>query len=194
MKTTVKMMIPMRTKFKIKLNVSLKKKSYWPLVLFYTAEHSVQIWKNIRNMQVALTIEQLPQFKLIRLDMYCNNSSVMRSPQYIAYCNELQDPCKLHRGSTKTVTAIGGSEEAIGTATIQINFLHLVIGVEFQVMRNYIPTLLSMKDMFKINLDNKIQRKVITCKTFYQRLVFEDSVLMHNFNPDDLNYLPYSKS
>lgn len=66
--------------------------------------------------------------------------------------------------------------------------LNIVIDLRFQILDNYIPSLLSMKDMIENGLGNNIQSNPVTNKNFKQELAFENLFLIHRCNPADMDY------
>lgn len=117
--------------------------------------------QNLKFMELALTIESIQNFRVIRLDTCCNKSSIRSYDQYKAYCMEFQVLFKVSRVSIKTISAIGGSQEAIVAAKLPIPFkdLNIIIDVTFHILRYYVPSLFIMSYMYENDLEIRIQKK-----------------------------------
>lgn len=150
----------------------------------------------LEKIDLAIALDDIPKFKGILLDTCGNRSSVMSFAQYKAYCLEFQVPFKINRGSAKSISGIGGSRKTMGTATIPIPFkdLKIVIDVTFQIMEDYVPSFLSMKDMVENDLNLSIQRKVLMYRNLEQDLSFEIFFLIHRWNPTDMSYSLYTQA
>lgn len=119
-------------------------------------------------------------FRGIVLDTGANRRSVMCLNQYRQYCKLFHLPMKIDHSDQGGLIGLGGRVRAIGSATISIPFkdLELMIYVRFRIMNRDGPTLLSLRDMYKKQLDISIQRKVITHNEKSMQLSFE-SVLLY---------------
>ncbi len=146
-------------------------------------------------MERELKLGETTMFKGILLDTCCNRSSVMSLSQYKAYCEEFNVPTKL-KPDTKSISGIGGNSKAVGTAMIPIPFtdLNLVIDVEFTIMKDNVPTLLSMKDMKDNGLDLSIQKEELYYKHLTQQLSMENYFLIHRWGKGDIAYSLYTES
>lgn len=60
-------------------------------------------------------------------------------------------------------------------------------------MHKYFPSLLSMKDIYRNDLDISIQKKVITFKSLEQNLTVDTFFLIHRWEPDKMEYSLYSE-
>ncbi len=154
--------------------------------------------KDYKQMEAALYTEPCSKFRGIKLDTCANRSSIMSYAQYKAYCEEFQVPFKIswNNKDCKTISGIGGSRDAIGTALIPIPFkdLDLIIDVRFQIMKENIPSLLCMKDMIINNLDISIQKQNISHGDKSQKLFFENYFLIHKWKPSDVSFSLYTES
>lgn len=114
-------------------------------------------------MMPEIEMGEKERFKGILIDTCANRSSVMSIKQYRAYCDEFKTPFHIN-SDDKVISGIGGQSKTIGNATIPIPFkeLNLVIDVNFKIMKDNIPTLLSLKDMVDNQLDLSILKQEIT--------------------------------
>ena len=87
--------------------------------------------------------EEILNFRGIHLDTCANRTSIMSLAKYKYYCIEFDVPFRLQRGN-KSITGVGGSLTAIGTAVIPIPFkdLNITIDVKFAIMKENIASLL----------------------------------------------------
>lgn len=95
----------------------------------------------------------------------------------------------------KLVSRIGGNVNVIGKVTIQIPFygLNLVIYVEFLVLRESIPTMISMQGMILNGLDLYLQKRHVSHGTLGHNLVMENYFLIHLWTNDELTYTFYTE-
>lgn len=79
---------------------------------------------------------------------------------------------------------------------IQILFkdLRLVIDVEFLIMSDDIPTLLSMRDLAVNNLDISLQKSTISLAERSLKLKFENYFLINEWSPKDVSLAMYAES
>lgn len=91
---------------------------------------------------------------------------------------------------TTGVIGISGRKNAIGIVRIKIRFtaLSLVIAVDFLVLAEAIPTLLSTKDMMDNDVDISLAHKRISYQGKHHPLALEDYFLIHRWQPADLPY------
>lgn len=75
-----------------------------------------------------------------------------------AYCDNFVLLPSLRPGNGASVQGIGGRRTSVGTALIEIPFthLHLLIDVNFLIILEEVPSLLSLKDMADNGLDISI--------------------------------------
>lgn len=115
--------------------------------------HGRTFAKDLQNETVATHAElsegEYSPFRDLHIDTCANKSPVMSLSQYKDYCSEFQVPVRIDRSKDKSLRGIGGRSQPIGTATIPVPFrdLNLVIDVQFQIVPDSVPSLLSMKDM-----------------------------------------------
>lgn len=157
---------------------------------------STDLKSGMAAMFSALSMGEVPRFKGILIDSCANRSSVMSYEQYRAYCEEFDAPMNVDTASSRSVLGIGGTTKAIGTATVPVPFkdLDLVIDVKFQILKDNVPSLLSMKDMKENGLDFSIQDEVVRFKNAEQDLSMENYFLVHRWKSDDLNFALYTES
>lgn len=161
--------------------------------------HGMTVWPSksaaIKAMYSAFITTGSIKFSGIRLDTCCNIKSIISRAQYNAYCNEFGLMNSMKTTTSKGVTGIGGSRIPIGSVSMQIPFtaLDLVIDVEFIVLEESVPTLMSMKDMISNGLHISIQHKYICFGMKKQALKFENYFLIHKWSPADLQYALYTE-
>lgn len=85
----------------------------------------------------------------IRIDTIANRTSVISMGQYNAYCAPLNLPHWMQRIEKGTTTGIGETSKATGAVVMKVPVqkLGVVIVVAFSVLKEQIPTLLSMNNM-----------------------------------------------
>lgn len=89
------------------------------------------------------------RFDGVRLDTATNRSSVMRKAQYLAYERDFGIPIPLRPPANKSLKGIGVHGQVLSEVTIQIPFrsLGMKIDVDFSILYEEVPSLLSYKDM-----------------------------------------------
>lgn len=94
----------------------------------------------------------------------------------------------------KEVTGISLNANVIGKVTINIPFtgLKLFIDVVFLVLRQCIPTLMSIQDIIFNGLDLSLQQKYVSHGTRVHKLAMENLFLFHGCTNDELAYAIYS--
>lgn len=95
----------------------------------------------------------------------------------------------------RTIRGVGGRRKASGLAMIQIPFINLgaVMDVDFLIIVEYIPSLLSLRDMYKNGMDLSIQGRYISLCTRRQQLHFENFFLVHRWTSKDIPYVLYTE-
>lgn len=146
-------------------------------------------------MNAELHTGEQPIFKGLHLDTCANRSSVMSIAQYKAYCEEFRVPSRIDKSKRSTLLGIGGSSSTIGTATIPVPFknLQLTIDVDFKIVRDNVPTLLSNKDMIVNGLDISLQDKVVKLGNKTQPLILENYFFIHKWKPSDISHSMYTE-
>lgn len=69
----------------------------------------------------------------------------------------------------------------------------IIVNVDFLILSESVPSLLSMKDMVLKKLDISIQKCDVTYAGLFQKLTMEKYFLIHGWKPRDLPYLLYSE-
>jgi len=142
--------------------------------------------KEMKDMERALKADERPsEFNGVLVDTGANRASLMSLNQYRAYCREHGAPASLTKG-TKRVRGLGGSQQSIGTATIAVPFpeLGLVSEIDFHIVDDEVPTLLSLRDLKKTGIDLSIQRDCLLFMGAEQKLVHENDFLYYRWSPD----------
>ena len=118
----------------------------------------------------------------------------MSTIQYDPYCNTFNLKKLIKPLKGKQVRGIGGCSIAIGEARVQIPFkdLGIIIDVKFLILKDKIPSLLSMKDMLDNGLDLSIQGRYITLGNRKQDLHFQNYFLIHRWMPHEQPYVFYT--
>lgn len=157
----------------------------------YNYDHSYAL--GIMHREIRQGEEE--RFNGIFLDTCANRSSVMSYKQYKAYCKEFNVPFNIERGEQRGIRGVGGSAKIIGSANIPVPFrdLKLVIDVQFRIVNEKVPSLLSNKDMIDNGLDISLQRKTISHGKQEQSLDFENYFLIHRWRSDDISYSMYTE-
>lgn len=85
--------------------------------------------------------------------------SVMSSGQYAAYTKDFGLNKIMKPAPDRKIRGIGGRRKANGLARIQISFTDLgaVMEVDFLIITEDIPSLLSLRDMYRNGMDLSIQ-------------------------------------
>ena len=94
----------------------------------------------------------------------------------------------------KGLKGIGGLGTVIGEVTIQISFVELgiIVDVDFEVMKDECPTLLSNKDMIINGLDISLQGCYLHVGPLKQRLKLENYFFLHKWSARDTPYVLYT--
>lgn len=147
-------------------------------------------------MSSALSIGYAPRFKGILIDSCAKRSPVMSYTQYRAYCEKFNVPMNIDNKNGRPMFGTGRTIKAIGTALVPIPFknLDLVIDVHFQIMKDKILSVLSMREMKDNGLDYSIQDEVVKFKNAEQKLTTGNYFLVNCRKPEDLKYAPYTES
>lgn len=89
----------------------------------------------------------------------------------------------------------GGVIAAIGKVQLKIPFkdLRLVLDVDFLVLKETTPTLLSMEDMIQNELDISIQNILVTYDNRNQKLTPENLFLTHRCSRTDMQFICYTE-
>lgn len=87
-----------------------------------------------------------------------------------------------------------GRQTSIGTLFTPIPFtkLNLIIEVDFLIIADDVPSLLSKKDMLSNGLEMTIQNKKIYFNGQTQALLMENFFLIHKWSPDEILYALYT--
>lgn len=127
----------------------------------------------------------------VRIYTCANLTSIMSNEQYRAYLRGFGLKRAMRLNTGRTVRGIGGKRISIGTAAIQIPLrdLSIIIEVEFLILAEATPSLLSIKDMLMNNLDISILWRYISLGPRRYNLKVENYFLIHQWTP---NYIPYA--
>lgn len=119
------------------------------------------------------------KFNGVVIDTAANRRSVMCKSQYHAYEKEFGRRVRI-RPPRRDLRGIGGKKEVCGEVTIQIPFtkLNLIIDVDFSIIEDETPSLLSNKDMITNGLDISLPGRYIYIGKFRQPLMFENYFLI----------------
>lgn len=142
-----------------------------------------------------ITLDQKPavRFNGVVIDTAANRRSIMSVAKYRAYEREfgikvpLSPPCK-------NVKETGGRLRPIGEATIQIPFLllNLVIDVDFSILKDDLPSLLSNRDLIDYGLDVSLQGAHLHIGDFKQPLVLENYFFIFEWDASSIPYMLYT--
>lgn len=135
------------------------------------------------------------RFAGIRMDTCCNRTSIIGRPQYRAYCFEFGTKEAVRPAKGRNVSGIGGGVEGIGLVNIDIPFteLLLIIHIEFLLVDQDVPTLMSMKDMKESGIDISLQNETVLFAGRTQKLQLENYFLKHRWGPSDLSFALYTE-
>lgn len=100
--------------------------------------------------------------------------SVMSVDKYEAYTREFGLKSVMKPAPDRTVRGIGGRRKATVLTSIQIPVVDLgaVMDVEFLIIGEDVPSLLSLTDMYQNGMEFSIQNKEITLGTRKKKLAF----------------------
>lgn len=162
--------------------------------LLHGRTYACDIKKELAAMHAELRTGEEPVFKGLHLDTFANRSSVMSIAQYKAYCEEFRVPSGIDKWKQCTLLGIGGSSSTIGTATIPVPFkdLQLTIDVDFKIVCDTVPTLLSNRYMIVNGLDISLQDKVVKLGNKTQPLILENYFFIHKWDPSDVSHSMYT--
>lgn len=91
-------------------------------------------------------------FDGLRIDTCANRTSVIIECQYQAYCYSFNLPFITRPSGNQIKKGNGGSSTSSGIFMIQVpfNYLDFIIDVSFLIIKEDVPTLLSMRDLLKM--------------------------------------------
>lgn len=101
-------------------------------------------------------------FNGLRLDTCANCTLFISFEQYRAYCQTYTLAYLIKPGKNRDIAEIGGTAKAVGLVVIQVLLenLDVVIDVALPDLKEYKPTVCSMKNMLQICFDIYIQRHI----------------------------------
>lgn len=119
----------------------------------------------------------------LRIDTRANRTSIMSCKQYDSYCRSFGYKTVITQPQGRIVRGIGRYQDAAGMASIQIPFqdLGLILDVDFKLLSERVPPLLSMRDMVGNSLDFSLQDRTITFEGLSQVLKFDNYFLIHEW-------------
>jgi hypothetical protein len=140
--------------------------------------------------QLNMPAERPPIFKGIIIDTGANKSSLMSVKQYRAYCRSFKIPASI-RGPMKIFKGIGGTRRSMGSARIAIPFpkLGMCADIEFQIIDDDVPTLLSLRDLRNTGVELSIQNNSLRLLGREQPLTAENDFLCHKWEQEDATAL-----
>jgi hypothetical protein len=147
---------------------------------------------DLSNLRLALTVDEQQCLEGIIIDSGANISSIMSLKQYRLYCEEFGVVPRIRTAARKPIRGIGGRKMTIGSATIPVPFsaIGVTITVNFQIIKEEVPSLLSLADIKRNMLDVKLLENRIEFGGKSQGLVFENGFLIHRWrDTDTLNAL-----
>lgn len=89
------------------------------------------------------------------------------------------------------IIGIGGRVSSTGNGLIHVPFKYLDVAIDviFTVIKEDIPTLLSIGDMLNNRLDVSIKRRYVSLIERRQPLTMENYFLIHQWSPEVVSYL-----
>jgi hypothetical protein len=141
--------------------------------------------KQMKN-ELKMPAESASKFKGIIIDTGANKSSLMSLEQYRAYCKVFKVPASI-RGTRKMFKGIGGSRRSMGSVVIAIPFpmLGICADVEFQIINEDVPTLLSLRDLRNTGVEISIQNNSLKLMGREQPLTAKNDFLYHTWERDN---------
>jgi len=142
--------------------------------------------EEMEKLEQALTVQERDsEFNGNIIDTGANRVSLKSLRQHRAYCKEHNTAANL-RQSSKRVSGLGGSKRSIGTASIPIPFpeLGLVCEIDFHIIEDDVPSLLSLRDLKQTGVDLSIQRDCLSFIGREQKLIHENDFLYYRWTPD----------
>lgn len=145
-------------------------------------------------MNANLISSELSAFNGVRFDT-CANTSVICEAQYMSYCSEFGLRPSIRPPGGRCITGIGGMRKLIGIVNLQIPFtqLDLVINVDFMMLKENVPTLISVPDIILNGLDISVQRRHVSLGKRTQQLSMEKYFLVHRWTKDCAIYSCYTQ-
>lgn len=133
-------------------------------------------------------------FNGVIIDTAANRRSIMSLNQYRAYQSEFGRKVPM-RPARKDVKGIGGRSTVLGEVTIQIPFskLNLIIDVEFSILPDDTPSLLSNKDIIENGLDISLQGGYLYIDDARQPLIFENFFYIYKWKAPSIPYVLYTE-
>lgn len=134
-------------------------------------------------------------FDGLRLDTCANRASVMSRSQYLAYTIKYGLKETIRPATHKGIRGIGGVQKAVWVVRVQIPFdgLRTVIDVDFLIIEDDFPTLLSMKYMVTNGLDISLQRRCMKLGKPTHPLSMENFFLIHRWDEEAVPHVLYTE-
>jgi hypothetical protein len=141
--------------------------------------------KQMRN-ELHTPAESVPIFEGIIVDTGANKSSLMSLEQYRAYCKVFKVPANI-KGAMKMFKGIGVSRSSVGSVVIAIPFpkLGICADVEFQIINENVPNLLSIRDLQNTGVEHSIQHNSLKLTGREQPLTAKNDFLCHTWERDN---------
>lgn len=150
----------------------------------------------IEEMHAYLIGDEPSKLKSFRLVTGGNRASVMSKEPYHAYCRPFGLRPAIQTTGGRASRGIGRRKTSIGSSTIQFafNYLQLMIDVEFLLLDDQVPTLLSMRDMIRNGLEISMQQAHSTHMTKKQRIKLDNYFFFHEWYPHDICFALYMEN
>jgi hypothetical protein len=135
------------------------------------------------------------EFRGLIIDTGANRSSLMSLAQYLAYCREFGAMASIDKSQVRKIRGVGGVQSTIGAAKVPVPFpgLGLVLEIEFQVLKADVPTLLSLRDLKRHELDLRVLSNTIEFGGRSQSLLLEKGFLVHRWDREDATHVLYTE-
>lgn len=131
------------------------------------------------------------KFYGVRFDNCANRPPMISQAQYKYYCTEFGLRHSIRMTTNLKVEGIVGDLSVVGKVTMQITFVdpHLLIDVDFLVLRENIPTLCSMQNMNLNGLDIYLKKRHVSHVSRVHKFMVENYFLIHRCRKDEIPYI-----
>lgn len=150
----------------------------------------------IKNMDRHLTKNPHGPFNVLKFDTCANTASVISESQFLSYCHQFVIRPSIWPVGDIKVTGIGLEVKVLGSIQLQIQFndIHLFICVYFLVLKQQIPTLLSLRDMMINGLDISLKNCHVSFGNKTHKLSMENYFLVHRWSSSDTPIALYTQT
>lgn len=131
-------------------------------------------------------------FHVFRIDTVSNSLSVMGPPEYDSYNTYLVLHVPMKQSASKTMKGIGGSGTVLfGEATIQISLMKLciILDVNFFILKEYSPSLLSHHYIFVNVMYIILQVRYLHIGVRRQPLTIENYIFVYRWSAETVPYV-----